>query len=313
ELGREVVAEVAHVVERRRLGLQLAGSGHPAAELVRDAVEPARVTVDPGAQEAAQIAAARDGREIVEGVQQVPAGQPLDDAETEDGAADTAARKAEGREAVRMGVDPPVDLAEAALAARLELGGEDLLEQQPQEARSVRRRVGEEHLHLLRQADALDPAGPGQLPDPEQSPFLAQQEIELVRQRLAQLPGRRAARPLPLLETQAKGGREPRAQPLADLVAGIVQPGQEPRQRPLADLLRGEIPGRGGQRLARFRPGLRQQGLELLLEHLAQVQGKLRRSSGTRHEPILPSSSLMAGALILTLLIDLWRVGATEG
>jgi hypothetical protein len=65
--------------------------------------------VDPGGEPAPQISPTRDGREVVELAQHAVAGEPLDEPQAEGGAADPAARKAQGGASDAVLVQPGVE------------------------------------------------------------------------------------------------------------------------------------------------------------------------------------------------------------
>ncbi len=122
-LGAHVAAEAPQVLHRLRLGIDR--RGRLAAELVLDELDGAALLLlrllflrqglpahplDPAGQPAPQIAAARDGGQEIELLEQAVAGEPLDDAEAEGGAADAAAREAERGAADAVAVEPGVEV-----------------------------------------------------------------------------------------------------------------------------------------------------------------------------------------------------------
>ena len=84
--------------------------------------------MQPGREPTADVAAARNGREVIELLQEVVAREPLDESERERAGAYAAARKTERLRA--DGVQTPVDGREADIAQPLQVVGEGLFEQE---------------------------------------------------------------------------------------------------------------------------------------------------------------------------------------
>lgn len=74
--------------------------------------------MDPGGEPAADVASARHGREVIELIQQLQAGEGLQDPQPKGGAADAAAREAEPRAFRVSGVDVPTEFVEKLFVSR---------------------------------------------------------------------------------------------------------------------------------------------------------------------------------------------------
>jgi hypothetical protein len=122
------------VTQRLGLGVELRVPA-PAAQVFDDAFEPVRVSVNPRRQPAAGVAAARDGREVVEAVEEAALRERLDDAERERAAAYAAAREADGRPLGRVQAsDGP---REPQVVDAPERPRKGVFEQEPPEPRQV--------------------------------------------------------------------------------------------------------------------------------------------------------------------------------
>ena len=96
----------------------------------------------PSREPAADVAAARDGREIVELFEHPAPRERLYDAERERAAAYAAARETECRALRIKAVNLPVDAREPQVVYVPEVFGESVLQQQPPEAHEVAPRLG---------------------------------------------------------------------------------------------------------------------------------------------------------------------------
>jgi hypothetical protein len=105
---------------------------------------------DPGAQPAAEEAAARHGREVVELVEQIVPGQPLHHSQREGGAPDAAAREAKRRQLLFM--DLLVNARQTDVVDLLE-PGEGVFQNQP--VALDRRAIRRDPIHRL--GAELDP------------------------------------------------------------------------------------------------------------------------------------------------------------
>jgi hypothetical protein len=118
-------------------GARAADAGVGLGEVALHAGHPAAVAPGPRGEPASDVAAAGDGGEIVELVEHVRAGQPLDDAQGEGGAADAAAGDAERGArtridfAIRGEMEGVVNVLEPHVAQWLDGAGKRIIDNPP--------------------------------------------------------------------------------------------------------------------------------------------------------------------------------------